>query len=755
MKHFYTLSSGRFAFVVFILFCMSHASAQTSGAGFTQSVKQSLMGTDIMPTFRHSAPALLQNNMPMRSARKTDAVEEIICDEDFSLWTEGTEDDPDTETLTADWFIDDSLTKQPGWSGETVTMAGGCAGLAYPEGYGGGALNTPMGDYSGHVTLTFRAKASRGKSRASLDVALVHDFYAPAVISGGFYERYYVTDTWQEYAIECDCNYTAQDAYIQFNTYSDVVIDDVKVVAKSTTLGSPEMYSATDYQVDGFTAHWGSVKGADQYLLTVYSEDITSDAEYVECSLPEHLFTHDNDTIITEYNGGRILELKVNYEVTGVNFNDGITVGNFQVEGWDGYTWRNCFSTYCSAEKRQVDFTSYIAGKYYQIRIISGDMSDEFQICYTSVDYTTTAPAEKNFVMKDEPVEGTSYTLTGLDPEKDFFYYVRARNSESGVESQAPKACVAAFGISQPVATEATDVKPESNEYTANWEPTPKAAYYKVENFEVYTSPEDRTYDVIDEDFAGMVIPGATTDEPYYLGNTNLVEIISGTNLPGWYINMAAFCDGAIGVMGVPDLGISGELQTPEIDTSNNGGEYEVTVSVLGMPGDYMAVYNRGKCGGYIELDGDWQTFSFIMTEGQKHDVLAFGSRYHYDIFFDDIKVTTSLQKDDQVMTYLETQRVDGRNNTSATFMDMEKKVHTTYAFDVYAYHTYYNSTYSSKRSEPVFVDLYGQNTDGIVMVNTDASGAQGDIFDLQGRRTNTMLKNGIYVQNGKKFINK
>ncbi len=719
MKNF-TLKIKVLAVALLILFGVG-SSAQTRQQVLTAPVQQSntsaerLTQDGILPGFfpyNGVSPLKKLNKKSVRlNADGTQIEQVIICDEDFALWTRGTEDEPDNESLTGNWWIDNSLTHQPGWSGRTATMAGGACGLAWTgSGYTGGTLNTPMGDYSGHVKITFRAKLTRGTTQGYLILALLHDMSIPAVVSGGIDEDISFTGTdWQEFSYECDCVYGGDDAYFQFNTYSNVIIDDIKVIIDNSTIASPILYPATDYTVDGFTANWGEVKAATNYLLTVYSEDPTSTDEYVECTLPEHLFTTDNDTIETEYNGGLITKLYLTYDIVSENSNpsDDEWIGFFEFQGWDGYRWSTLFYVYHNAWHKEADFSNYVAGKYYKVRIISAEIEGLHQIKY-NVSYTTTTPTERNYVMENASVQGTSYVLSGLDPEKDYFYYVRAENTNTGVISDMPNSCISAFGISTPVVTEATEVSAEDAAYTANWQPTPKAARYLVENYEVYTAPEaEQGHMSIDEHFTNVILSGYNEGNPYYLDNSNLMSLNGITDYMGWYVYLGALIDGAIGAMGNPVFGIGGEVQTPELSTQHNDGVYNVKMTVKGHAGDYLTVINRARVGGYIELNGEWQTLEFSLTNGQDHDYIAFASYLHYDFFIKEFQVTQDLSAGNQVMTLIAEGQTEGRNSTSYRFENLDEKDNVTYAYDVFAYHTFYSKTCVSQRSDLVYVDVF------------------------------------------------
>lgn len=91
---------------------------------------------------------------------------------------------------------------------------------------------------------------------------------------------------------------------------------------------------------------------------------------------------------------------------------------------------------------------------------------------------------KNDYAYTDIPVEGLSYVVTGLDPESDYMYTVKAR---SGVVVSGESKPVPAIGISRPVLLEASELN-ESG-FTANWNRTPKATRYTLKVF-AGTEPE-------------------------------------------------------------------------------------------------------------------------------------------------------------------------------------------------------------------------------------------------------------------------
>lgn len=91
---------------------------------------------------------------------------------------------------------------------------------------------------------------------------------------------------------------------------------------------------------------------------------------------------------------------------------------------------------------------------------------------------------KNDYAYTDIPVEGLFFAVTGLDPESDYMYTVKAR---SGVVVSGESRPVTALGISQPVLLEASGLNETG--FTANWNRTPKATRYTLKVF-AGTQPE-------------------------------------------------------------------------------------------------------------------------------------------------------------------------------------------------------------------------------------------------------------------------
>ncbi|MDE6669341.1 MAG: hypothetical protein K2K26_06640 [Muribaculaceae bacterium] len=735
----------------------------------------------------------------------------VIVDEDFSLWTEGTEDDPVWGkeipgfyvNPDSPWDINPDLTHQPGWAGTAVYEAGEICGLCYPN-YGG-YIQTPQGDYSGQMTISLKAKICESETSKNpflfVSVLKGNWDYGSMVSSDSSTDFKIPNDgEWHEFEWTYDNKYGGTDCFIQLNSYYEMLIDDVKVVSRITSLPHPLTMEATDFTIDGFTANWGEVGNATDYLLTCWRDLYTSTEPMVynesfeginnvdgvidmaDPNFPEGwgfdfadgtpvVFTPEDgiegqalclnankQSITTPYTGSIITSATLNIrymsepivyidEETGeVLFKD--YPGHINVEGFDGYQWKNLFYNYfvdgSETQFYDYDYTDYVAGKYYQIRIVTSGFSDGVEVAIDDFCVTTLPFAEKEYVCNDKSVEGTSYTFTGLDPYSDYYYYVKANNTDLGITSGDPVAGTFAFGVSAPEVSKATNV--DIDAYTANWERTPKAQEYMVENIRVFTADEDiADYPVIEETFEKCIV-NATPENPVVFNNPYIMSLNDYCDNYGWTGYLCGIAYQAVGGIGLSQYGIGGEIQTPYLTLGNNGGKFKMSVSVCGTYGDYLYIVTSSGVGGAIALSDEYETYVAEFEGGNNFDYIAFYTAYKTPFFIDYFEITQDLKAGDKVYTIIDEARTD---ETEWDFYDLEQPGGSfTYGYDVFGIHTFLTNTAWSKRSEVMLVDFNNgveKVTDESVAIVkaldkaievTTAEGANVEIFNVSGIRT-------------------
>lgn len=202
--------------------------------------------------------------------------ETVLLDEDFSLFTAGTEDEPDSKNVSDNFTgeIPSRYTKTPGWTGAAIRQAGGVCAMVlgnFATSDGGaqtlpGYLITPKGNYAGDITVTFRARLSGADVESDkMSVTLINSEKGTLESS-----QLEIGKEWSEYTVKFSKG-EFKSCAIEFAMASAaVLLDDIKVVSKQTSIVPPTPAAATDFTTDGFTAHWNPTADADSYLFSLY-----------------------------------------------------------------------------------------------------------------------------------------------------------------------------------------------------------------------------------------------------------------------------------------------------------------------------------------------------------------------------------------------------------------------------------------------------------------------------------------------------
>ncbi len=188
----------------------------------------------------------------------------LIFSEDFSAFTEGTEQTPSTTDISTK--LSQTL---KGWSGKNLYQAGGKL-LIGDNGYLQSSRYN-MSANSGIVRITVRVKsmaATGGVVRVKLGYTTTKDMY---VFDNEWHTLSLVT------AGGTSSSYVRVEPYI---TYEGIMIDEIKVETSADFFPVPEALQPTKADGTSFTARWSRVSGAKSYLLDVYAKS-GNDRDYV------------------------------------------------------------------------------------------------------------------------------------------------------------------------------------------------------------------------------------------------------------------------------------------------------------------------------------------------------------------------------------------------------------------------------------------------------------------------------------------
>lgn len=600
------------------------------------------------------------NRLAAPAVQAEDTEWSTVVEEDFSLFTAGSEDEPDmTNILSSEGYILYDYVHTYGWVGVSVYQAGGCA---YVVGDGISVLMTPVLDLSGdngHFKITF-------SYRTNTESTSVYVMWGSgsSLIDG---RKATATTTWKTGTIETDGG--VENIAIQFYADADIFLDDIKIEQMGTvepvepvepTLDSPSALAATDITASGFVANWEVTEGATGYLLDVYY--------------------YDNN--------------------------------------------------------------------------------------------------EPQYLLKDEPVTETSYTVTGTLEGKVYYYTVRATDgtliSEPSNEVLAKAASTSIGSVTALPATEVSDAG-----FRANWTAAENAAYYELTTLSLYTIPTTGTFTLDDETF-DRVTEGTEASPVYGAIQGYLNDY---TEYADWSAITPVFANGMVGLKNYYKvMGYYSMLYTPIYYIASNTAS-TVTIQLDVKRVDCSAATEVGVCLVNAETNesGEWQfatltdaemsfSFDFEPLEGY-YLAIGFDDPNNTDygttgvVYIDRVKISqANMSAGDQVlrvyaydMVYNESYYVDTPNKRATEQMSYYVMAVTNGESD-YIYSDPSNeivvgATGSVDELESSSARVYG--VEGMLYVETDTDGMV-EVYDAAGMEvarqevsagtTGITLPRGLYV---------
>lgn len=489
----------------------------------------------------------------------------VVIDEDFSGFTDGTEDNPSTATMLDDMgnFVNKSALKPYSealsykqWGGAGIFSAGGCLAIA-----NGMFLNTPAGDMSGEVTLTFRARLSKAGGSTTLN-ALKLMFISRSSLVDYEVKFYNLTDEWQTFTYTSTLGEFEHSGFQFYSMYASniILVDDIRLEQVKTSIPAPKVQEAENMTDTSFKAVWNKTIEADHYLLSVFTKNESKelmtvsegfdnikadDKGNIDATSPNYPegweFAWKADDLSNHITKGEGAGTGNKQAVRLIDTGDAITTpycpeGIKSLKFWvkaeanDGqpkyssilftvnfgkgvYTVDNYIDipTMFAPAKRDgyyFDLTETLSAfdKIYSVKIeYIREEDDKTTILFDDFSYTTNKPTTYNYVLKDQKVEqqdnedGTvGFEVNGLDPDTDYTYSVKSVNSDF---TSAASDEQEVYAVSIPTALPATNIT--ANSYTANWTSHKKVDFYRVDQLQQTVIDKDtKDYVMLDEDFS-------------------------------------------------------------------------------------------------------------------------------------------------------------------------------------------------------------------------------------------------------------
>lgn len=278
--------------------------------------------------------------------------------------------------------------------------------------------------------------------------------------------------------------------------------------------------------------------------------------------------------------------------------------------------------------------------------------------------------------------------------------------------------------VGTPEALPATDVTDES--FTANWNAAPFAYGYEVNVTKHHIAQADGEVVVLtDENFDLM--PGGTEEGPQTLVQLNYMD--KYMQQPGWMVDLGltGFTPDDSGILGITntmaDWGIPGFLLSPTLNLSNGGGKVKVEFKAKSLFDDAVLVlslvnYEEGvPFPGYVgvSVGTEWQEFSYELEggiDGCEIYFLVYDATEGGDIiYFDDLKVSQTLNKDEYIAFPYRKAKTDEPNVLQAVIETPGKTAGSFFSYNVNGYFpvtidpVYGDEIMYSEASEEVYVD--------------------------------------------------
>ena len=253
----------------------------------------------------------IKNNVSKKSKRFTSPVMktvnlsdygtiDVIMEEDFSLMSTGSEENPDFDVMTGlDWMNQEDGCDSPwtnmrpeythvsGWGASNIFPAGGKAFMLTSIFEGSGHINTPVFDFTGYdgvAVIEFKAKTTNPDLRQMLVIESAEtNHHGPAWRVLGGQPTPFLTTEWQTYqAIFFDAGESTlfnvipqmEEWWYQLQSEepSKVVFDDFKVYGINQFVEIPKNLAYSNYKGTEFDITWKDMN-ADKYLVDVYTID--------------------------------------------------------------------------------------------------------------------------------------------------------------------------------------------------------------------------------------------------------------------------------------------------------------------------------------------------------------------------------------------------------------------------------------------------------------------------------------------------
>lgn len=559
----------------------------------------------------------------------------VLVSEDFSKFTAGSEATPDNTDVcdSQTGAISSSYVQTPGWWGQAIYQAGGCAYVGtytYYEEEMTGFINSPDLDLTGNdgvCTVYFRAKSTNPDG----DEMIVMSGSTSAVSSGSVA----ITNNWADYSVVLG---NGEEGY-SIQMYADLYpyyLDDIRVVVEG--MRAPENLRCSAYDGTSATIAWDAVEGADSYTVNVY---------WANYDLMQYEEQETGISVAgTSYNlTGLSADREYYFNVTAVK--DGkpgaeSALAEISMAGPVALPCSNFSKTSFTANWEALDIAdSYLLSVY----------TKEFNYSTYGYDY--------EYLLENQPVSGTSYDVTGAVFGEAYYYSVVAKVG-NGYTKASDEIAVYPESVAAPTANDVENVGRGS--FTGSWTESANANLYMPSVIKEHTAQAAETFYLFNSDFSTATSTEGTLETPEQLYGS--IYLDDYTEYGGWGILYGALANGAIGIdnANIYSLltGATSYLLSPSYDLSGVGGEVKVSFQALGVNSsgettngilalvteDSEGYLNTVSTPVQFTLSADMAEYSYTLNGGTSDCYVILYTTDFAVIMLDDLKVSVDLEKD-------------------------------------------------------------------------------------------------------------
>lgn len=188
--------------------------------------------------------------------------------------------------------------------------------------------------------------------------------------------------------------------------------------------------------------------------------------------------------------------------------------------------------------------------------------------------------ATEQYLFKDKEVSGTSYDVTGIEANIDYYYTVCSKRN--GETSKTSNTITVIRKLKTPVTLPATNVA--SYGFTANWQSVPQATAYAVYTILTHTAQADNEpFNLFKSDFSAVKV--GTIDSPWDYSRLGGIRVFLDDLAPrcDWIAFAPMAAQGMFGISNMfLDYNVPGTIYSPILDLSHNGGKSTLRFNVLG-----------------------------------------------------------------------------------------------------------------------------------------------------------------------------